>query len=379
MFIHIFVNRFKVLLRKKSMIFWTLIFPIVLATFFNMAFAELFSDEKFEAFDIAVVINDEFENEENFKMLLNSVSKEDENKIFNIEYVIKENGAKELLENNEIKGYIIINDKIEIVTKSNGIEQTIMKNVVDSYYQTYNIIENIAKVNPELLMNGLIDEIHEENNYFKDISNENVDFTVVYFYTLIGMTCMYAAFFGIEAVNESEANLSKRGARLSVSPTHKLKALLSSLLVSFIIQYIEILILLAYLIFVLGIDFGNQVGYILLLTFVGSLAGISLGVLVGSSMKKGIGAKTAVVLSITMTCSFLAGMMVWTMKYIVEQNFPIVNRINPVAMITDGLYSLYYYDNFDRYFYNIGSLLIFSVVMIGVSYIFIRRKKYDSI
>ena len=71
--------------------------------------------------------------------------------------------------------------------------------------------------------------------------------------------------------------------------------------------------------------------------------------------------------------------MVWTMKYIIQEHAPIVNKINPVAVITDGLYSLYYYNTLDRYFYNIINLIIFSVVMVIGSYFFIRRKKYDSI
>ena len=80
-----------------------------------------------------------------------------------------------------------------------------------------------------------------------------------------------------------------------------------------------------------------------------------------------------------MACSFFAGMMGITMKYIIDKNIPIINKINPVSMITDGLYSLYYYDTLDRYLFNIISLLIFSFVLIFISFIFLRRQKYDSI
>ena len=80
-----------------------------------------------------------------------------------------------------------------------------------------------------------------------------------------------------------------------------------------------------------------------------------------------------------MACSFLAGMMLAEMKYIIAKNVPILGKINPVTMITDALYSLYYYSTLDRYWYNIISLAIFTVIMIVISYVFIRRKKYDSI
>ena len=80
-----------------------------------------------------------------------------------------------------------------------------------------------------------------------------------------------------------------------------------------------------------------------------------------------------------MTLSFFAGMMGITMKYIVDKNIPILNKLNPANMITDGFYSLYYYDTLDRYYFNIISLLIFSIVLIGFSILSLRRQKYDSI
>ena len=67
------------------------------------------------------------------------------------------------------------------------------------------------------------------------------------------------------------------------------------------------------------------------------------------------------------------------MKYIVDKNIPLLNRLNPANMITDGLYALYYYDTPDRYLLNVGSLLIFSLVMIVLSVSGLRRQRYDSV
>lgn len=379
MFGHIFKNRLKVLLRTKSMIFWTLVFPLILATFFNLAFSNLSSDELFEPVNIGIVNDNKYKDELNFKSIIDTTSKNDSNQVFNVIYSDTEDQAKIDLENNKIAGYYIVKDKINIVVKTSGIGQTIMKYIVDNYYQTYSIMENIYQYNPSNFKAELVEELNNDKTYFIDKSNENIDFTVVYFYTLIGMVCLYGGFFGIDAVKETEANLSKRAARVNMAPTHKLKHLISSLLAGLVIQYIEVVILLGYLTLALKIDFGTQMPYILLLTFVGSCAGMSLGTLVGVSNKKSDEVKTAILLSATMTCSFLAGMMVWQMKYIIAENVPLLDKINPVSMITDALYSLYYYNTLDRYFSNILSLIILTLVMIGLSFMFIRRKKYDSI
>ena len=90
-------------------------------------------------------------------------------------------------------------------------------------------------------------------------------------------------------------------------------------------------------------------------------------------------AKTGILISVTMLFSFLSGMMGITMKYVIDKNIPIINKLNPVNMITDGLYSLYYYDTYNRYYFNLISLLIFSFVLIFISYLILRRQKYDSI
>lgn len=379
MFTHIFKNRLKILLKNKFMIFWTLIFPLVLATFFHLAFAGLSQDEAFAPVRIAVIDNPSYQAEEGFVSLIKETSKKNKNQVFNTTYVKNQAEAKMLLEENKIAGYYLVEEKIDIVVKKSGMDQTIMKYVVDNYYQTSSIVQNIYKFNPAAFKESLITDIDKDGNYFKDASQSNVDVTVIYFYTLIGMVCLYGGFFGIYAVKDTEANLSTRAARITIAPTHKMKNLFISLLAGLIVQYTENLILFAYLIFGLGIAFGSQVPYILLLMLLGTIAGITMGMLIGVSNRKGDGAKTGILLAVTMTCSFLAGMMMVQMKYIVAAYAPLLAKINPVSMITDALYSLYYYTTLDRYLYNCMSLLLFSIVMLGCSYIFIRRKKYDSI
>lgn len=378
MFCHIFKNRFKILIRNKSMIFWTMIFPIVLATLFYFAFSDIENDSKLKAIDIAVIQNEQFENNQTLKNVLKSLSEDSENKIFNIQY-IDELKAKDLLDEGKIDGYILSGENTSVIVKENGINQTIIKYVIDQVYQLESVSKNIYEYNPESIMNVVKEIFLSENKYFDDSSSKNMNMMEIEFYTLIGMACLYGGFLALIVVNETEANLSAKGARISIAPVHKLKVLLISLLVALTIQFIETSILIAYLYFILGVSFGGNLGYVCFLSLFGCLAGTSLGLLVGVSSKKSDGIKTGILLAITMVCSFLSGMMGVSMKYIVQKNAPIIAKINPVNMITDGFYSLYYYNTMDRFYSNIIGLTLFSTVMIVISYIFIRRKRYDSI
>ena len=203
---------------------------------------------------------------------------------------------------------------------------------------------------------------------------------MIEFYTLIAMTCLYGGILSMTSINESMPNMSNKGKRISISPSKKRTVILSSLLASFIVQLVGLSLLFIYTIFALKINYGNNILLIILLSVIGCLAGVSFGTFAGCMFKANENAKTGILIAVTMFGCFLSGMMGVTMKYVVDTNIPIINKLNPANMITDGFYSLYYYaDNLDRYWFNIISLLIFSVVLIVISSISLRRQKYDSI
>ena len=103
------------------------------------------------------------------------------------------------------------------------------------------------------------------------------------------------------------------------------------------------------------------------------------GVAIATLIKVNENTKIGILIGVTMLGCFLSGMMGITMKYIIDKNLPVLNKINPASMITDGFYSLYYYETPERFYFNIISLLIFSALMIFISLQGLRRQKYDSI
>lgn len=142
MFIHNFKYSLKVLFRNKSLIFWTFIFPILLGTFFRMAFKDIENNEAFHAFDIAVVDSPYYENNTIFKEAINEASKESDNKLFNVKMVNKKDASK-MLENKEITGYLeFSNSDVNITINDNGIYETILKFFVDEVNSNKKIIEN---------------------------------------------------------------------------------------------------------------------------------------------------------------------------------------------------------------------------------------------
>ena len=393
MFIHNFKYSLKTLFRNKALIFWTFAFPIILGTFFNMAFSNIESSEKLDIINIAIIKNDDFNNNEIFKTAFEELSdKNNDDRLFETRYTTEEE-AKKLLEDEEIVGYMkLVNDEPKLTFTTSGINETIFKYVSEEITQTSNIIKNLSEeeikkemiagnynIDYESIYNRVIELTEEDNVRLNNVSNSNLSYTMIEFYTLIAMACLYGGILGAVAINQNLANMTNQGKRVSVSPTSKGKIILSSVLASYITQLVGVALLFLYTIFVLKVDYGNKLGLDIALAMAGSLAGLSLGVAVATTIKSNDNVKTGIIIAITMLGCYLSGMMGITMKYIIDKNIPIINKLNPASMITDGFYSLYYYDTLDRYIFDIGSLLIFALILIAIPYISLRRQKYDSI
>lgn len=111
MFKHLFVNKMKILLRNKAMLFWSLIFPFVLGTFFQVALGNAGDAYKMEIIPVAIVDNQYYQGDKILKEVISSLSEENENQLFNTVYVTDAE-AQELLDNEEVDGYILLNEKI---------------------------------------------------------------------------------------------------------------------------------------------------------------------------------------------------------------------------------------------------------------------------
>ena len=392
MFYHNFKYNLKILFRNMSLVFWTYIFPILLGTLFSLAFSNIENKEKLDIINIDVVNDNNFNKSISYNETIKILSDEESSdRLFNTKYTSLEESKKDL-ENNDITGYLLFNDvdEVTIYVNSNGINETVLRYVMDEVKSNKMMMESIIKkemangnynviTDYDSYVNEIKNLIKVDNIKLNDISNKNMSYTMIEYYSLIAMACMYGGMISMTIINKMLPNMDVVGKRVAVSKLSKGKMLLSSLLSGYVVQLIGLGILFIYTILVLNVDYGSNLIYVILLALLGSMAGLSLGMMLASALKVNENAKMGMLIAISMSGSFLAGMMGVTMKYVIDKNVPLLNKINPVNMITDGLYSLYYYSSFNRYYFNIISLVIFSVIMITISYLALRRQQYDSI
>jgi len=378
---HVLHYRLKCFFRDRQMLFWTLLFPLLLATLFNLAFANLVSIEKFLSIRIAVVDNAAYRQNESLQAALAAVSTAGEsgNRLFEI-ILTDQAEAERMLNENRIDGYIDEDSSLRLVVKSTGLNQSILKSFLDDYSQTKAAIKTIIRENPSAIQSGLLNAALNRKDYLADTPGNGAagNPAVIYFYSLIAMTALYGGFWGMRVVNDLQANQSSQGARVSIAPVHKMTLLLTDISAAFVIQFAIILIVIAYVSLVLGYEFGSQLGLVVLTALAGCFMGVSFGACIAALIRQKEGIKSGILISTSMLMSFFAGMMYHGIKYVVVQAVPIMAWINPANLMTDAFYALYY-GNSSRCVLNMVGLLAFGLVFCVIAYSVLRRQKYASI
>ncbi|QSX05211.1 ABC transporter permease [Sedimentibacter sp. zth1] len=374
MFFNIFKYNFKCLIKDKTTVFWLLIYPILLFTFFNLAFANLLDGESFNTIDIAVV-----QEENNAQTTNNFITALDDSNMFSYSITTMDK-AEELLDNGKITAIVNCKNDIELIVNQSGMNETITKTFMDTFKQMTQTYKTIIISNPSALENNLFDKANISNSYVKNVQiNKNTNVMVIFFYAALAMTCLLSSTIGSDAVTRVQANQSMVAARINIAPTHKLKSFMAMILSAMTFHLIIVFIALFYVIQILGVNFGSNIYLVLLLCVVSSFTGITFGAFISAVIVKKEGLKLIINLVMCIFGGFLSGMMDVNIKYIIQTKAPIVAYINPASLITDGFYALYYYDTLDKYFLNIEILLLLGAVFSFLTYLILRRQKYASI
>lgn len=374
--LHLIKYRFLQTVRERSVMFWALAFPIILGIFFFVSFGNGMTGEEMETIRVAVVERDvESDQGSAFCAFLDEMDGETL-KIVNTD----EKKALKDLKSDEITGIYYIDTEPSLTVAKSDINTSILKSLLDSYNKNANMLMKIAREHPDRLMQA-VEALDGWQTMTEEISlgGKTMDPNVSYFFALIAYACLSGAFLGVQASLDGQANLSALGARRSVTPTHKLWLVLTDMSVLFFIQFINIVILTLVVRFGFGIELGGNIAQILLVDLLGSMIGVSMGIMLGCVSRMSEGIKMGLTVMMTLLPGFLAGLMFGNMKNIIEQNCPIINRINPAAVLSDTFYCMGVFNDTERFTRNLLILALMSVLFIGIAFMSVRRERYDSI
>lgn len=375
----------KDLLRNKSQVFWLILFPIILGTLFKVAFSNLGASESFDPIPVAIVLEESDSPasiSEEFRKVTDALSEKGDDQFLDATYCDSEKALK-LLEDKKVDGILTASDTVELTLSANmntQLNQSILQSFVRQFNLSTAAITDVAMNHPDRLTDTLAAMNADTSfNRGESLSASSGDTYIQYFYNLLAMVCMFCSMSGIYISLQNQGNLSDLGARRNLSPTPKLQSILGQFTAYAIVNFVCIMIGFLYINVGLKIDMTLHLPLVILTLFISSLAGCSFGFFIGSLGHMSENTKNGIAVSISMLCCFLSGLMVGSMRIIIDAACPFINYINPAALITDSLYCLANFDNYTRYTRDMVSLVIFTVLLLLGGFLFTRRKRYASL
>lgn len=407
---HLISCNIKVLVSNKALVFWTLAFPILLGILFKMAFGDIINQESFDTVPVAVV-NSQTYQDSPFKAAFEELSAPGssgitgaEKPVLKVQNVGTLEEGKQLLSDEKVSGVVEVTGMpvpgtdekpdAKLTISANGMDQSILKIVLDEIIQRVDMIAKLADAEvgaqissgtpPESIDAGQIAQAVQRNLeasgfVLNDRSPKSLDLIMAEFFSLVAMAALYGGMFSMTVMNNAQPPLGVIGRRVAVAPTRKAKLIGSGIISSYLVQLVGLILLLAVCHFIFGIDFGQNWALTFLLTTVGALVGLSFGTALSTLVPGGENMKIGVLIGLTMMGSVMAGMMGGGMRYMIDQSVPLMNKVNPVALITDGFYNLFYHPGFEGFWLDVLLLLGISVLLLGASLLVLRRQRYDSL
>lgn len=366
-------------LRGKDGLFWALVFPLFLGLVFKFMFGNLGNYEQFSEVAVGVV---EIESNDTFVQMLKDVEMEEELPMFEVSEYKSVDDAQEALQDESIYVYIVVDgDDLELVIREMDIYTSLVKSFVDQYKQNYTLIEEVVSKHPEQMETFVSGLFETESVGVEEIELKGQDKSpyTQYFYALLSMACLIASMYGLSHGMNLQADISTIGARRNVAPTPKMKQFVIDFFACMTIYSVLMTIVLLVVVYVYGQDFGDNFGFIWLVTIVGTFTGLAAGYGIATWVKGSEGKKNAICIAFFMVSSFLGGLQMAEMPYILEENCPVINRINPATLMVNAYKSLAVFGDYEQYAVHVLSLLGIGVLFIILSVAKLRRTKYASI
>ena len=328
--------------------FWTVAYPIILSSLFFVIFSAI------NTRGISAAVNTGITETNPHRAIFNFIP---------IVHVIpmEQEAADAALREGSIQ--VFIEDDLSIRIYKNGIAQTIVKNIVEQIKQTDALG---IPITPSAYRKQYIDSKDEQNNSM-----------MILFYSLLAMVSIYSMFGSISIPERIQANISKLAVRMSAAPINRFRIYLAGVLFFVCFNLASNLLYIGYVMLVLKINLITDFAVTVPLLIYANLFGTAFGLCIGSIPKLTGNTKVMIGVFSSLFLSFLSGMMSVSVKTALDASFPLLSKINPIALFTDTLYNiniLHEYDLAPLFFIVYSG---FIALFLTVSLKFSSRIKYQ--
>ena len=204
---------------------------------------------------------------------------------------------------------------------------------------------------------------------------------VRFYYALLGMASIFAAQLAEQSVWRLQPTASAEGARRAVSGTSRMRLLIPTIAGCWVVSTAFLAIAFGYICLTAHIDFAGREPLCLIGIAVASLLSCGLGALVGSLPgRMGSDSRRGLLTAVTCLLSLFAGLYgqpTMELADSVAKAFPAATWINPVCLVRDLFYSVYYYDALAPFALRIAAGTAMAAVFLAISAAFMRRYTHE--
>ena len=267
---------------------------------------------------------------------------------------------------------------------SYDVNRAILESVATSYLQRVALIEDLSAHDPA----ALSDPTTIENALGLSVSVREVSLThaqpdsmVRFYYALLGMASIFAAQLAGESVWHLQPTSSAAGARRTVSSTSRMRLLIPTIGACWAVSTTFLAIAFGYICLTAHIDFSGREGLCLVGIAASSLLSCGIGALVGALPgRMGSDSRRGILTALTCLLSLFAGLYgepTMELADTVAHVFPAATWLNPVCLIRDLFYTVYYYDTLVPFSLRLAACAGIAAVLLAVSAACMRRSAHE--
>lgn len=267
---------------------------------------------------------------------------------------------------------------------SYDVNRAILESVATSYLQSEALIEDLSAHDPV----ALSDPTTIENALGLSVSVREVSLThaqpdsmVRFYYALLGMASIFAARLACESVWHLQPTSSAAGARRTVSSTSRMRLLIPTIGACWAVSTTFLAIASGYICLTAHIDFSGREGLCLVGIAAASLLSCGIGALVGALPgRMGSDSRRGILTALTCLLSLFAGLYgepTMELADTIAQAIPAATWLNPVCLIRDLFYTVYYYDTLVPFALRLAACAGIAAVLLAVSAACMRRSAHE--
>ncbi|MGN6715500.1 ABC transporter permease [Anaerocolumna jejuensis] len=366
----IILNRIKLLCKRKKILIFSLVLPLLVMGIINFTMAALPSGKEDRSIELGIVMEEQVGLPFSFL----------DAKEFHIVYGTREK-MRTLLQEEKIDAYIVTGSETELFINDMGRKQTIIKGYLDSEIQRMGSKKGSAEGSLEgaKAAEGKYDyETHKNNKLIIDMTEPIVlpDKKNLAFIYITALLCILGARWSFEEMKELMPEYSGIGKKLRFIPAPGWKILLLHLACVYVLQTACILVFSFIMLKVTGISLQLRMELYLATAALGSLSGILTGALFGAFKRINLKVKDILLNAVLATMLLAAFFIPAAPRYFILQTFPLLKLVNPPALITEMLYCIALQDGL-FVFLKDGLLLTVYTLAVSLGLLFRYRSREE--